>query len=153
MPRSRSFSAALSRGPALFGALFLFSVLLCGCADECREARLVGFTSSDSCLTQSAVVPSGEGGGEAQVEVFVDGLRVYVDHKNAMFNCCLDAIVVSFTRDGGLLMLREEEKVTMPCDCICPFEVSATIDVPSTGTYTLEIYSGPELVWRDEVEV
>jgi hypothetical protein len=143
--------------PTALAAMFatvLFSVFVFGCADDFNEAKLVSYAGGDSCLARSETLAHGyEDDSGAQVEVTVDGLRVFVVHKNAMFYCCLDAIVVGFSQDGHLLMLREREEVTMPCDCVCPFEVAAAIDVPSKGTYVLEIYSGVELVWREEIVV
>jgi hypothetical protein len=78
---------------------------------------------------------------------------MHVEHKNAVFNCCLDSILVSFQEEERLLVLQESEEVTHACRCLCDYEVSATIEVGAAGTYTLEVWTGDLLVWSGQVEV
>jgi len=89
----------------------------------------------------------------ADVEIIVEGFQITIVHKNATFNCCLDYIQVVLTQQNFLLKLTETEFVTSPCLCTCPFAVSATIDVPSPGMYTIELWAHDELLWSGEVKV
>lgn len=139
---------------SILAASVLLAVVLPGCGDDFREAKMTDYSCGDSCLARNVNVDEHYGEDwKADVEVSVDGLRIFVTHKNAIFNCCLETIVVKFRQDGDLLVLKESEVATVPCDCVCPFEIKATIEVPHRGTYVLEIYSGVELVWRQEVVV
>jgi len=148
-PESRT-----SLTPAAVSAAVLLFLFGFGCADDFREASMVSYAVGDSCLArgQEAAL-SGGAIDDAQVEITVDGLRIHVAHKNAIFNCCLDTIVVGFSQDGRLLTLREAEVTNTPCHCICPFEVTATIEVLLGGEYVVEIYTRVELVWRDKITV
>jgi hypothetical protein len=152
MPGTKEFS----RLPLIVLALAAFLAplfLVWGCSDECGRAKMVHFASGDSCVVPEPPLESIPEPFEHKVKVTVEGLRIHVVHGNAILNCCLDTIEVDLTHDGRLLMLREKEVVTTPCDCICPFEVEATIEVLLPGTYVLEIYTGIELVWSQEIEV
>ena len=140
-------------------ALAAVSHLGCGADDGLRrpgEAVMVEHTAGDSCLGGTATETAAgdlleEDGPEVLVKV--DGLRIFVVHKNAIFNCCLDSIEVGFSQEEWLLTLKETEVVTKACRCLCAFEVTAAIEVSAPGVYVLEIWTGPELVWRDEVEI
>ena len=154
MARANEYSSLPLNGAGLVALLILPALLVCGCSDESRETKMISSASSDSCMARGFSSRDNlVDWPEPDVKVTVEGLTINLVHTNATLNCCLDTIEVDFTHDGRLLMLREKEVVTMPCDCICPFEVEATIEVPSPGTYLLEIYTGVELVWSDEIEV
>jgi len=137
--------------------IVLLSLAFGGCGEDVDlhpvgEARLADYSHSEEC--------AGPGRGlsvdweeTAKVEVVVEGLRMTLIHENAMLNCCLDSILVDLNQEGSLLKLVETEVVTTPCDCICPFKVTATIGVSTPGTYTMEVWTAAELVWTGEVEV
>ena len=122
-----------------------------GCGKEkgpVGEARLISYSYSDTCLAKNPPQDT------AEVEIIIDGLKITVVHKNAMFNCCPDSIIVEFTQENTLLKLFEKEVLgPEACDCTCPFEVSAIIEVPRNGTYILEIYTEGHLVYRKEISV
>lgn len=76
--------------------------------------------------------------GEDEFELTVEGHTLYVVHQNATYNCCPDDIVVSLTVEGNLLRLTEEELLTVPCDCLCCYDVETTVVNLAPGTYTVE---------------
>lgn len=76
--------------------------------------------------------------GEDLIELTVEGNTLYVVHSNATYNCCPDDIVICLSVQGNLLMLTEEEVLTMPCDCWCCYEVAATVVDLTPGMYTVE---------------
>jgi hypothetical protein len=142
---------------AIGAVLIALPGILAGCSEDVElqsagQARLVQYSHSDECVAQGSP-PLELAQGEANVEVKVDGLEVTVIHKNAFLNCCLDSIDVDFEQQYRLLKLVEREAVTMPCDCICPFEVVSTIMVSTPGKYTVEVWTEASLVWTGVVEV
>jgi hypothetical protein len=96
----------------------------------------IGEYSNSGCLGRS------RGGypwcGEDQIELTVEGGTLDVIHRNATYNCCPDDIVISLTVEGTWLRLTEEEILTMPCDCMCCYDVEATIVNLAPGEYTVE---------------
>ena len=144
----------------IFGVtLIVMSILYFQCGQKSGvtapdgEAELSEYSHSD-CIGESI---SGSFtnllSDSADVEIIVEGFQITIIHKNATFNCCLDYIQVVLTQQNFFLKLTETEFVTSPCLCTCPFEVTATIDVPSPGTYTIELWAYDELLWSGEVEV
>ena len=137
---------------ALFGAALVIPCLFSlGCSHRTGgvpvgEAQLIRYSHSDTCVGSLS-------SDSAEVEIIVDGREITVVHKNALLNCCLDSILVDFTQQNSLLRLTEMEVVPRPCDCLCPFEVRATIEVSLPGTYIIEIWTGDVMVWRGVVEV
>lgn len=115
------------------------------------EATLVGFSNGECQREQAqARAYSSE---EPKVEIITDGLLVMINHKNAMFNCCLDTILVDLAQEENLLILTEAEIATHPCHCICPYEVSASLEVSLPGQYQVEIWAEESLIWAGDVTV
>jgi len=75
--------------------------------------------------------------GDDTIELTVDGSTLHVVHRNATYNCCPDDIIVSLSVEGNVLTLTEEEILTAPCDCVCCYEVQATVADLSSGAYTV----------------
>ena len=141
---------------AIGAVLIALPGLFAGCGTDVEllpagQARLIEYSHSEECVARDA--PLGLDPGDADVEVKVDGLEVTVTHKNAFLNCCLDSIMVSFDQEYRLLKLEEQEALTIPCDCICPFEVVSTIEVSTPGKYTVEVWTEASLVWTGEVRL
>ena len=70
--------------------------------------------------------------GEDVIEYQVRNSDLYVAHRNATYNCCPDDLAISIVGfDPGRLQLWEEEILTMPCDCMCCYDILAVIvDLP-----------------------
>ncbi len=99
-------------------------------SDPVPLARLADYWNSE-CLR-------GWPCGEDEIELTVEGDTLHVLHSNATYNCCPDEIVISFSMEKDLLLFTEEEILTIPCDCVCCYDVGATVvDLPP-GTYTVE---------------
>ena len=93
-----------------------------------------------------------------EIELIVEGNTLHVVHWNATYNCCLDDIVVSLNVEGALLSLTEDEILTMPCDCMCCYDVEATVLDLAPGEYTVEFCwedweTGGELCHVQEVVI
>ena len=84
-----------------------------------------------------------------EIELTVAPGSLHVLHRNATYNCCLDDIVVRLMAQGHVLRFNETEVLSMPCLCVCCYEVQATVINLAPGTYTVEYcwddYDGPEL--------
>lgn len=76
--------------------------------------------------------------GDDEIELTVQANTLHVVHRNATYNCCPDDIVISLLVQGNLLRLTEEEILTIPCFCLCCYEVEATVVGLASGTYTVE---------------
>jgi len=73
-----------------------------------------------------------------------DAAGLHVLHENATYNCCADEIVIALSADGTMIHLAETEALTVPCDCLCCYDVEALIVGLAPGSYTVE------LCWFDE---
>jgi len=69
----------------------------------------------------------------------VEGDTLDIVHQYATYNCCPEEILVSLEVQGDLLKLTETE-INPQCDCICCFEVYATVAGLDPGTYTVEYW-------------
>jgi hypothetical protein len=68
-------------------------------------------------------------------------------HINAVFNCCPDSVGGEISIAGQTVTIDEVEWLTLPCDCICPFDVEYTILNLPPAEYTItvdEVYVGGE---------
>jgi hypothetical protein len=63
-----------------------------------------------------------------------------VTHVNGVFNCCLESIDVTLDLNGLVLSLYEVEYTPMPCDCICPYDVTTRVTGLDAGDYTVNVY-------------
>jgi len=77
-------------------------------------------------------------GGTVRFAVSYDTLFVY--HDSAYYNCCP---MFSFTVevDGSNVDFIEADTTTMPCDCMCYFNLDCSISGMEPGTYTARLWS------------
>jgi hypothetical protein len=119
------------------------------------EPRIGGYSNS-GCLSESR---SGYPWcGEDEIEVAVEGTTLHVWHRNATYNCCPDDIVVSLSAQGSMLCLTEDEVLTIPCDCMCCYDVEATVVNLAPGPYTVQFCwvdhdIGGEQCWVEHVVI
>ena len=65
-----------------------------------------------------------------RVEVQGEG-TVVVHHDGAYYNCCPDPIVYDLVVQEHILLMKERTLEDPPCDCLCCFDLQATLtDVP-----------------------
>jgi len=77
---------------------------------------------------------------EDQFEFKVEDKTLFVKHTDALYNCCLDDIVVTLEVEGELLKLVEEEILTMPCWCVCCYEIWSVVKGLESGEYAIEYW-------------
>ncbi|MDI6791970.1 MAG: carboxypeptidase-like regulatory domain-containing protein [bacterium] len=70
----------------------------------------------------------------------VEGNDVYVTHRNAWYNCCLEDIRVELEQDGNQLKLIETAILEgSGCRCMCFYDVSAVISDLAAGEYIIQV--------------
>ncbi|MGB2987485.1 MAG: hypothetical protein WBE26_16600, partial [Phycisphaerae bacterium] len=96
----------------------------------------IGGYSNSGCLDKSGGDRSQC--GEDEIELTPGPGTLDVVHRNALYNCCPDDIVISLSVEGAVLRLTEEEILTDGCFCVCCFDVQATVLNLEPGEYTVE---------------
>lgn len=76
--------------------------------------------------------------GDELIELVVEGSALHVVHHQATYNCCPIDILVSLSVQGAIVTLTETEVLTIPCDCLCCFDVESTVLDLAPGAYTLQ---------------
>ncbi|UCG33957.1 MAG: hypothetical protein JSU68_04830 [Phycisphaerales bacterium] len=88
--------------------------------------------------------------GEDELELSVEDGTLHAVHRNALYNCCLDEIVISLTMEDDVLRFDEVEILTMPCWCECCFDAGATVVDLAPGTYTVEFCWFDYDTWQEQ---
>ena len=73
--------------------------------------------------------------------VMVNGYNVHITHYDAVYNCCIDDVVISVVVENGIIRIVEKEVYTDPCYCYCYFETYADLYNVPAGDYTVEVWS------------
>ena len=64
---------------------------------------------------------------------------LYLNHQNAMFNCCPGTLGADVRMEGNNITIGEYESAS-DCDCICTYDLSYEIGPLTEGeTYTISI--------------
>jgi len=63
---------------------------------------------------------------------------IRVEHKNTLFNCCSDKVMVDISQEGNTITVNEEDN-DQSCNCVCPFDVEFEVGSMEKSTYTLII--------------
>lgn len=63
-----------------------------------------------------------------------EGNYLFVKHENALFNCCIDALVVEVSQDSSSVILAEKETGAY-CDCICRYDLECKVGPLEYGEY------------------
>jgi FlgD Ig-like domain len=72
-----------------------------------------------------------------------DGV-ITIHHINAAYNCCPDAFEYTVSQAGYLITVVEEEVATLPCACMCCYDLPLSIGPVAPGEYWIDF------VWQDE---
>jgi hypothetical protein len=73
--------------------------------------------------------------GDDAVEIAVEEYSLRITHRNATYNCCPEDIRVELTVAGDTLTLGETEVLTMPCVCLCCYDVESVVVNLPEGYY------------------
>ena len=95
--------------------------------DGCKD-KDVGVSS-----LSTAAIP-----GETCALYDYDGNTLFIDHINAVFNCCQDKIEADISIEGNIITITESEDPPGGlCDCICLFDLTCLIRDLPPGIYTI----------------
>ena len=97
----------------------------------------VGFSyESSGCLGPLKRADEGD-----QVDIWVEGRDIVMEHRGAIYNCCA-TMVVDLVDQRPLLQLIERETYPQggPCHCLCPYDLSVRIPNLPPGTYLVEVW-------------
>ena len=75
-----------------------------------------------------------------QLTVEVEGDSIQVNFNHEELNCCLEPVWSGWLE--GDVFHADMEDVGLPCDCLCPFELTARFGPFPEGTYTLDFWNG-----------
>ena len=113
------------------------------CPDSLKLPYIKGYSNS-GCLEMFYGVPEEYPGcGEDEIVARVEGNSIFITHKNATYNCCPDYVEVILSSQGKILTLHEKEILTMPCDCLCCYNIYTEIAGLVPGEYTTVV------CWQD----
>jgi hypothetical protein len=73
-----------------------------------------------------------------QVYASVFGADITVYHHGAVYNCCPDYFQYDVSVEKTRILVEEREILTMPCDCLCCFDLAVTLADNPPGEYDLE---------------
>jgi len=130
----------------------------CECVDDTLgETRLIDYTFGDSCLIE--MVKTSPLYDIDSMEITVDHCLIYLNYI-AWFNCCVDSVTISLNATAGVINIIQTEYASMPCDCICPFQMNSLIMVQNSGFWEINIWNtyfypsaDTVLEWTGEAEI
>ncbi len=76
-------------------------------------------------------------------DAFVEDGGIRITHDSALYNCCIEAFVHDVEQEGNVIRVWERELISEPCDCLCCYDLSATVGGVAPGDYWI-VYG-----WRD----
>ncbi|MCK9996252.1 MAG: T9SS type A sorting domain-containing protein [Candidatus Krumholzibacteria bacterium] len=81
----------------------------------------------------------------------LEGGNLVLHHENATYNCCPDSFTFTVTISNDSLYVTEREILTTPCDCMCCFNLSSTVEGLSPGEWQVVYrwYDDEPWGWRD----
>ena len=140
-----------------WAALAIAALLFAACGDnstgsgdsQSPAGRSIGF---EGCKTFDSAQTSGDDPtDQACLDYVYDGQSVLnMTHVNAIFNCCPDSVGGHVRVEDNTIIIDEAEWATMPCDCICPFDVDYEIVGLSPSVYTIRVN---EIYLRDGEDI
>ena len=122
---------------SLLAVLFMVTVVCCDESENAVENVTLKNFANSGCKGNTRA------DDEARAEfieysVIHDGY-LYLNHRNALFNCCPGELGANIFVDERIITINEYE-TEQGCKCICPYDLSYEIGPLKEGeTYTLSI--------------
>lgn len=66
-----------------------------------------------------------------------DGV-ITITHYNAVYNCCPDYFEYTVNQQGNQIMITETEVLSIPCTCICCYDLPLQIGPLAPGVYEID---------------
>ncbi len=70
----------------------------------------------------------------------VEGSTITVHHLAAFYNCCPDRFDYTVGLQGTVIDVTEDEVLTVPCTCLCCYNLMTEIEDVPPGEYTLNFH-------------
>ncbi|MBP7936099.1 MAG: hypothetical protein KA354_15770 [Phycisphaerae bacterium] len=90
------------------------------------------------CMPGDPSMDDYPGCGKDEFDLVAQGYALQVTHRNIVYNCCLNGISVTLEANGRYLRLTEKEDLAAPCDCLCCYDTSTTVEGLIPGVYLVE---------------
>jgi hypothetical protein len=65
--------------------------------------------------------------------------KLTLKHTNAKFNCCLDFLYADISLVNDTILIKEVENLTVPCNCVCKYDLDMLITGVAAKKYTIKI--------------
>jgi hypothetical protein len=91
-------------------------------------------------LPSAAVAQDPWCAGADEIFATVEDSVITVHHVAAAYNCCPDGFAYEVSVQGTLIDVTETEILTLPCPCLCCFNLTVDIAPIAPGTYTLAFF-------------
>ena len=72
-----------------------------------------------------------------RVYALVYGSTIVIHHDATVYNCCPDSFVYEIAQVGDTFEVDEIEVLTMPCACLCCFDLSTSIEGVAPGEHVI----------------
>lgn len=91
--------------------------------------------------------------GADDVHATIADHAILLLHQAAEYNCCPDSFTYSVSQQGDVLYVTEFEQVTIPCYCLCCYELGTTIRGVAPGDYEIHFawYDVETWTWVTEI--
>jgi len=91
--------------------------------------------------------------GADEIYATVADSVITVHHVAAAYNCCPDGFAYDVSVQGTLIDVTETEILTLPCLCVCCYNLTVEIAPVAPGTYTLAFswYDYETGQWQERV--
>jgi hypothetical protein len=126
--------------------LILLLVGVLACSDDTEEPTepssapsltVTGHTGCKNAVTKRAGADSTRECIEWQYD---DEGALHIHHVNAGFNCCVDALLASFDKEGNSITITESEDLENGgCHCLCLYDLDYEISYLATGEYYITV--------------
>jgi hypothetical protein len=85
-----------------------------------------------------------------RIHAEVSGSPVTIFHDATAYNCCVDGFDYTVDVQGTEILVSEFEVVTLPCVCLCCYDLSVEIEDLAPGEYSLSFtwYDYDTIQWE-----
>ena len=96
-------------------------------------------------ISSAGSLGSADFGPECMEWSFDGAGTLSLTHVNAVYNCCIDSVMVTVIVGNQVIAIVEKEYLENGgCDCICPYDLEYQVGDVDPRTYTLTLLSDNE---------
>ncbi|MBT7143349.1 MAG: hypothetical protein HN894_08415 [Bacteroidetes bacterium] len=133
-------------------ATIIFS-LIAGCEEKTESTQESSLTSFDGCkYTKSVALVDSFPNDETCIQYFMEGNTLIFKHINAGFNCTPDNILAEISISNNLIVIEENQELSMPSDCKCLYDLEMQITNVDIDAYTVKVFEAYPAAPDDLIE-